>query len=38
MCCLSLGLLFFGPRVGLVIYWLFPSGRTQFNYAFQSLI
>ena len=38
MCCLSLGLLFLGPRVGIVLYWLFPAGRTQFNYAFQSLI
>ncbi|OGN92835.1 MAG: hypothetical protein A2Y88_12155 [Chloroflexi bacterium RBG_13_48_10] len=38
MCCLSLGLLFLGPRVGIVLYWLFPVGRSQFNYAFQSLI
>jgi hypothetical protein len=38
MCCLTLGLLFFGPRIGLVLFWLFPSGRNLFNLAFNSLL
>jgi hypothetical protein len=38
MCCLPLGLLLFGPRIGLVIFWLFPVGRSLFDYAFKSLI
>lgn len=38
MCCLFTSLMFFGARLGLVIYWLFPVGRAQFNQAFNSLI
>ena len=38
MCCSVLVIFFLGPRLGLLIFWLLPSGRTLFNYAFQSLI
>jgi hypothetical protein len=27
-----------GPRVGLLVWWLLPAGRNQFNLAFNSLI
>ena len=38
MCCLSIGLLFFGPRIGFLIYWLTPMGRAQMAPAFNTLI
>lgn len=38
MCCLPLALFFLGPRISLVIYWLFPAGRNQFQVAFDSLL
>ena len=38
MCCSVLVIFFLGPRLGLLIFWLLPSGRTLYNYAFQSLI
>ena len=38
MCCSVIVIYFLGPRLGLLIYWLIPMGRTQFNLAFQSLI
>ena len=38
MCCSVIALLFLGPRVGLLIWWLLPMGRDQFNLAFDTLI
>ena len=38
MCCSVLVIYFLGPRLGLLIFWLLPSGRNLFNLAFQSLI
>ena len=37
MCCSVIALLFLGPRVGLLIWWLLPSGRDQFTLAFDIL-
>jgi hypothetical protein len=36
MCCFFLVLLFLGPRVGLLIFWLFPYGQLMMHYAFQN--
>ena len=38
MCCSIIALMWLGPRVGLLIWWLLPGGRNQFNLAFNSLI
>lgn len=35
MCCFFATLLFFGPRVGILIFWLFPYGARQINQAFR---
>jgi len=34
MCCFFLALMFLGPRIGFLIYWLFPVGRAQIALAF----
>jgi len=34
MCCFFLVLMFLGPRVGLLVFWLFPYGQRLFNQAF----
>jgi hypothetical protein len=38
MCCSLFALLVVAPRLGLVVWWLFPGGRNAFNAAFQTLI
>ena len=38
MCCAIVAISFFGPRVALLVYWLLPAGRAQFNLAFNSWI
>ncbi len=38
MCCFFTALLFFGPRLGILVYWLMPYGRLQFNLAFSTFI
>ena len=38
MCCFFLGLLFFGPRLAFLIYWLIPFGRIQISLAFNTWI
>ena len=34
MCCFFASLLFFGPRLAFLIYWIFPAGRAKVNAAF----
>ena len=34
MCCFFASLLFFGPRLAFLIYWIFPAGRVKVNTAF----
>ena len=34
MCCFFLALMFFGPRLGILVYWLIPYGKAQINLAF----
>ena len=36
MCCFFTTLLFFGPRLAFLIYWLIPVGRLKVNAAFQT--
>lgn len=38
MCCFFATLLMLGPRIGILVYWLLPLGRIQFNLAFNSFI
>jgi hypothetical protein len=38
MCCIFMSLLFFGPRVAFLIYWLIPYGRIQTALAFNTWI
>ncbi len=38
MCCFFATLALLGPRIGLLVYWVFPFGRLQFNLAFNSFI
>jgi hypothetical protein len=38
MCCLPLALFFLGPRITLILLWLFPTGRHLFDLAFNSFI
>ena len=35
MCCFFATLLFFGPRLGMLIFWLFPYGQVKINLAFK---
>jgi hypothetical protein len=35
MCCFFATLVFFGPRVGMLIFWLFPYGQIKMNAAFK---
>ena len=34
MCCFFASLLFFGPRLAFLIYWIYPAGRVKVNAAF----
>jgi hypothetical protein len=34
MCCFFASLLFFGPRLAFIIYWIWPTGRLKVNAAF----
>jgi len=34
MCCFAAALWFFGPRVGLLIYWLLPYGQARIQSAY----
>lgn len=34
MCCFFASLLFFGPRLAFLIYWIYPAGRVKVNTAF----
>ncbi len=38
MCCFFATLLFFGPRLAFLIYWLFPAGRLKIFFAFNTWI
>jgi hypothetical protein len=38
MCCFFATLLFFGPRLAFLVYWLFPAGRTRIFFAFNTWI
>lgn len=38
MCCFFSTLLFFGPRLGFFVYWLFPAGRVRIFLAFNTWI
>ena len=38
MCCFWSTLLFFGPRLAFLIYWLIPYGRIKINLAFQGFL
>jgi apolipoprotein N-acyltransferase len=35
MCCFITTLAFLGPRLGLMVFWLFPYGALKINAAFQ---
>lgn len=37
MCCFFATLLFFGPRVAFLIFWLFPYGQLKVNAAFKDM-
>ena len=34
MCCFFASLVFFGPRLAFLIYWLIPAGQVKVNRAF----
>jgi hypothetical protein len=34
MCCFFAALVFFGPRLAFLIYWIVPAGRVRVNAAF----
>ena len=34
MCCFFASLVFFGPRLAFLIYWLIPQGQARINPAF----
>ena len=36
MCCFFLSLVFFGPRLAFLIYWIIPAGAARVNAAFDS--
>lgn len=38
MCCFFTALLFFGPRLGFLVYWLLPGGAFKVNAAFNTWI
>jgi hypothetical protein len=38
MCCLFATLMFFGPRLAFLIYWLIPRGQLRVELAFNSWI
>lgn len=38
MCCFFSTLLFFGPRLGFLVYWLLPIGRLRIAVAFNTWI
>lgn len=38
MCCFFATLLFFGPRLAFLVYWLFPAGQLKINAAFNTFI
>ena len=38
MCCFFSTLLFFGPRLGFLVYWLIPIGRLRIFAAFSTWI
>ncbi len=38
MCCFFATLVLLGPRVGLLLFWLFPYGQIRFSLAFNSFI
>jgi len=37
MCCFFTALVFLGPRLGFLVFWLFPYGRLKINTAFAGL-
>jgi hypothetical protein len=37
MCCFFASLVFFGPRLAFLIFWLFPAGQAKVNLAFKEL-
>ena len=38
MCCFFTALVFFGPRLGILVYWLIPAGRLRIAATFSSWI
>lgn len=38
MCCFFSALLFFGPRLAFLVYWLIPAGRLKIFVAFDTWI
>lgn len=38
MCCFFAALLFFGPRLAFLIFWLFPAGQAKVNVAFDGWV
>jgi len=38
MCCFFTALLFFGPRLGFLVYWLLPAGQLKVNLTFNTWI
>jgi len=36
MCCFLLALMFGGPRLGFLIWWLVPAGQIRINQAFDT--
>lgn len=38
MCCFFSALLFFGPRLAFLVYWLIPAGRVRIFVAFDTWI
>ncbi|MFN2195349.1 MAG: hypothetical protein ACK2UW_04415, partial [Anaerolineales bacterium] len=38
MCCFFASLVFFGPRLAFLVYWLFPAGQVRINLVFNTFI
>lgn len=38
MCCFFTALVFFGPRLGVLVYWLIPAGRLRIAGTFNTFI
>lgn len=38
MCCFFASLVFFGPRLAFLVYWLFPAGQLRINLVFNTFI